>query len=349
MQQNRLFLSILVLAFAILSVGAFLDSPSPTLAQSVDSTTDLSENGTISVITTTTPLPTSTGTATVTVTPTETTTATVTATATGTITATVTTTATASPTATATSTPSSRDTYLALVQRAANSPTPTATPTVTPSPTPQPECNASFDDFSNNTSGWPTGENSAIRVQYINGEYSFATRQAGIYTLRSPNSEYAVYSVEADLRWEGDLGDSYGLAYGIPADFSSYYIFDMNTEVQQYRVLRVQGQSATLVVPLTSSGAIASGNGVNRLKITVNGNTQTFEVNDTVLTTVNATHNGALDVGLVVGANGGDPTVDARFDNFCITVPQGVEGVTTKPADAPTLEMEAVTVPSFVE
>jgi len=339
MQQNRLFLSILVLAFALLSVGAFLDSPSPTLAQSVGSTTDLTENGAISVITTTTPLPTSTGTATVTVTPTGTTTVTVTATATGIVTATA--------TATATGTPTSRDTYLALVQRAANSPTPTATPTVTPSPTPQPECNAYFDDFSNPASGWPVGENSAIRVQYINGEYSFATRQDGIYTLRSPNSEYAVYSIEADVRWEGTLGDSYGLAYGIPSDFSSYYIFDMNTEVQQYRVLRVQGQSASLVVPLTSSTAIANGNGVNHLKITVNGNTQTFEVNDTVLTTVNATHNGALDVGLVVGANEGTPNVDARFDNFCLTVPVGAEGVDNKTEQSPT--MQNLTFPSFVE
>lgn len=345
MQQNRLLLSVLVLAFTILSGGAFLDSPTPTLAQSVGSTTDLTETGAISVITTTTPLPTSTGTATVTVTPTNTMTATVTATATGTVTATATT--TSSPTPTATGTPGSRDTYLALVQRAANSPTPTTTPTVTPSPTSQPECNANFDDFSNNTSGWPEGENSAIRVQYINGEYSFATRQDGIYTLRSPNSEYAIYSIEADIHWQETLGDSYGLAYGIPSDFSSYYIFDMNTEVRQYRVLRVQGQSATLVVPLTSSDAIASGNGVNHLKITVNGNSQTFEVNDTVLNTVNATHNGALDVGLVVGANEGNPSVDARFDNFCLTIPVGAEGIDSKTDQSP--RMQNLTLPSFVE
>jgi hypothetical protein len=336
MQQYRLLFSLMVLAVAVFSAVAFLDSPTPTLAQSVNPS--LNETGAIAavaVMTTTTPLPTNTPTMEVTVT------------------ATATTDATATATATPTVTPSSRDTYLALIQRAENSPTPTptftptATPTITPSPTPDPECNAYFDDFSNPSSGWPVGENSSIRVEYDNGEYSYSTRQRGIFTLPSPANAYSSYRVETDIRWNGTLGDSFGLGFGL--DTQSYYIFDVNTEFQAFRVLRVEGQQGTPIIPITESDAIAAGNAVNHVEIEVNGNTQTFYINGTPVASANESLNGALEVGLVVGSNTDNPEVNARFDNFCITVPQGSEGVENRTEESLLIRTRTFTAPTFAE
>jgi len=242
---------------------------------------------------------------------------------------------------------------LTLIQRAPNSPTPTATPTATPtftpSPTtvPQPSCNAYFDDFSNPNSGWATGENEDIIVRYINGEYSIATKQSSGYVFRSPANSYDDYSVEVDTRWNGTLGDSVGLSYGIASNFSSFYVLDFNTEVQAYRLTRTDGNNSTDIIPISTSSAILPGNAVNHVKVTVSGDTHTIEFNGTVVNTVDAPHNGALDTGLVLASNSERPVVDGRFDNFCVTVAQGAEGVNTKPADAPT--MKAITIPAWAE
>ncbi len=343
MQQHRLLFSLLVLAIAVMSAVTFLDSPSPTLAQSAGSPTNLIDNGmTMAVITTTTPIPSVTATATGTIT--------ATATATATITATSTTTATVTTTPTATGTPASRDTYLALIQLAENSPTPTATPTITPSPTPLPECNAYFDDFSNSGSGWPVGEDSVVRYGYSNGEYSLATRQGGyIIPFQSPSDAYSTYSVEADLRWNGTLGNSYGLVFGIAevGGDVEFYLVDMNTEFRQYRVVYFPPTgNGQLIVPITSSDAIAGGNAVNHVKVTVNGNTQSIEVNDQPLVSFNTSQPGARFNGIVVSASSAVPQVDARFDNFCVTTPSGAEREAS-PATTPLLE--PIAIPSLLE
>jgi hypothetical protein len=327
MQTHRLLFSMLVLTVALLTVGAFLDSPAPTLAQSFNPT---SEQGMTSVITTTTPLPTTTGTATVTVTSTSVNTATVTATATEPTTTTV----TPSVTATATATPSSRDTYLALIQRAAN---PTATPTVTPSPTPDPECNAYLDDFSDPNSGWGSRDINIYRRNYIDNEYQIFIKEPDyIIFVASPAGPNSTYTLEADLRWQGAPGFSYGLIFGINED-SDFYLFEVAQDFQEYAISYWPANGNPSLVTQGASGAIQPGNGVNHLEIRTNGSQQDFYINDTYLTTTNVNDSGARYTGISASAVGSSD-VDARFDNYCITTPAG----TTRPAtsgSAPVLDL----------
>src|SRR5262249_14900221 len=144
----------------------------------------------------------------------------------------------------------------------------------------RPGCSDFFDDFSNPASGWPVTEDAYVRSEYLNGEYRVLTKQSGYFFLfRSPSCDHTSYSIEADARWQGGTGNSYGLIFGVTSGFNQYYVFDMNTDAQQFRLLRRNsgGGFATLV-SATYSAAIHSGTASNHLKATRNGAQITLEV-----------------------------------------------------------------------
>lgn len=339
MQTNRLLFSLMVLVLAVLSVGAFLDSPTPTLAQSVESASG--NTGAISVVavmTTTTPLPTNTPTMDVTVTATATTDATPTATATTETPPTATATMESTPTATATGTPSSRDTYMALIFRAEIPPTPTATPTATATATPDPECNAYFDDFSNPNSGWGSRDVAVYRRGYVDNEYQIFLKQGGyIVFVASPATAFNGYSVEADLHWQGSPGFSYGLIFGIN-DNSDFYLFEVAQDLQAYAITFWPLNGDPQLVTNGTSGAIQPGNAVNHLEIETSGGQQSYYINDTFVTSTSINDSGARYTG--ISASSEDSNRDARFDNFCITTPAGTTTIGDgTAAPAPILEL----------
>jgi CSLREA domain-containing protein len=180
-------------------------------------------------------------------------------------------------------------------------------------------CPDFFDNFSNPASGWPVGEDTLVRYEYLNGEYRVLSKQAGyFYFFRAPTCDRQNYAVETDARWVGTPGDLYGLLFGITGNFSQLYIFDVNTDYRDYELLRLNANGTyTQIVPVTFSSAIHPGTATNHLKVTRNGNQITLEANGTVLGTwSDGTITGLTGVGLVSGPYNNLPTSDARFDNF---------------------------------
>ncbi len=182
-------------------------------------------------------------------------------------------------------------------------------------------CPDFFDNFSNAASGWSVGDDSFVRREYLGGEYRVYTRQSGYFFLfRAPACEWDNYIVEVDARWQDEPGSGYGLLFGIVGSFQYYYLFDVNSDYQMYRLLRRSPEGFTEIVPPTVSGAIQSGMNTNHLVVTRNGAQIQLAVNGTTLGTwYDSVIAGKTDAGLVVSAYNNDPTADARFDNYRIT------------------------------
>ncbi len=181
-------------------------------------------------------------------------------------------------------------------------------------------CADFFDDFSDPTSGWPVGEDGYVRSEYLNGEYRILTKQAGyLYLFKAPTCGRQDYVVEVDVRWVGSPGSSYGLVFGITANFDQYYLFDMNTDYRQFRLLRRDSGGFTAIVPPTGSMAINGGTANNHLRVTRNGGQMTLEVNGVVLGIWNdSAVVGATGAGIVSSPYSSNPSSDARFDNFSV-------------------------------
>lgn len=180
-----------------------------------------------------------------------------------------------------------------------------------------------FDDFSNPASGWLIDDDSYARMEYLNSEYRILTKQAGyLYLVRAPLAcSYQNYIVEIDARWAGTPGNSYGLILSLRPDYSYYYLFDINTDSQQYRVYQRTPSGFTQVVAPTTNAAILAGNAINHFKVIDMGGWLTLYINGTIL---NNMLPGSLDtakgVGIVSSPYYNMPTSDARFDNFRLTV-----------------------------
>jgi hypothetical protein len=193
-----------------------------------------------------------------------------------------------------------------------------------------------FDDFSNPASGWYVGEDSLLRAEYLNGEYRVVVKPEGyLFLFRAPTCDRENYIVEADARWYGATGNSYGLLFGLTSGFSRYYLFDMNTDYKQFRVYRREASGFVAVVPATSSSAIQGGTASNHLKVTRSDGQFTLEINGTVLGSwSDSAITGLTGVGLAVSSYSNRPNADARFDNFRVARYASSMSVTTADLDA---------------
>jgi hypothetical protein len=179
-------------------------------------------------------------------------------------------------------------------------------------------CPDFFDDFSNPLSGWPIAEDDYVRFGYLGGEYQILTKKAGFfYLFNSPSCDRENYVAEVDARWVGAPGSGYGIVFGIVGDFDQYYLFDINTDFQMYRLLyRSPSGWETLVSP-TTSNAINGGNTTNHLKVIRNGTEITLGVNSTMLRVVNDSRIIELTgAGIVSQPYDNRRDSDVRFDNF---------------------------------
>jgi hypothetical protein len=139
----------------------------------------------------------------------------------------------------------------------------------------QSACSDFFDDFSNPARGWYTGDDGDGRIEYRDDEYRVLVKPADFYwLLGSPACDQTNYSVEADARWSGETGASYGLVFGLQGDFEQLYTFEVNSDFQDFTLYRFGGGSWTTIVPATPSAAIHAGTETNHLKVTRNGKTQ---------------------------------------------------------------------------
>jgi hypothetical protein len=134
--------------------------------------------------------------------------------------------------------------------------------------------------------------------------------------IGSPDCDRENYIVEADTRWAGISGASYGLLFGITPNFENFYSFEVNTDFQEFVLYRYTG-AWTMIAPITYSPAIYAGTAINHLKIIRNGSAITLEVNGISLGTwVDNSITGKTGSGLIVSSYSDVPSADALMDNF---------------------------------
>lgn len=188
-------------------------------------------------------------------------------------------------------------------------------------------CENYFDDFSLPTSGWPIVDTSAARYGYINGEYRILSKALSFFLVRAPTCTRENYVVEADVRWEGSRGGTIGLLFGIQGNFDQFYLFDINVDNSWYRLLRANADgSVTTLVDWTGTYRLSDS---TKLKAVFNKGQITLFINSSVEENLyDSTIAGFTGVGIVSSPYGNNPTSDARFDNFRVTMlPSATAGI----------------------
>jgi len=179
-------------------------------------------------------------------------------------------------------------------------------------------CPDYFDNFSNPASGWPIWEDDDLRSEYLDGEYRTLTKNNRImYPFAAPTCDRVNYVLEVDARWVGAPGASYGLIFGITGSPDEFYLFHMNTVFREYELLHFD--DGNKIVQRSFSDAINPGTAVNHLKVIRDGDQITLEVNGEMLATVtDDKFSGMTGVGILTSPYRGEPTADARYDNFSV-------------------------------
>ncbi len=182
-------------------------------------------------------------------------------------------------------------------------------------------CPAFRDDFSDPASGWLVASDDLARFEYLDGAYRILAKRPGfLYRTAAPHCPGASYTVQADARWAGASGSSYGLIFGVAAGYSAYYLFDVNSDYREFRLARRGPSGFTEIVPPTASPAIRPGAEPNRLMATRSGSRITLAVNGMPLGTwTDAMIGGLTGAGLAAAPYSDLPNADARFDTFTIT------------------------------
>jgi uncharacterized repeat protein (TIGR01451 family) len=172
------------------------------------------------------------------------------------------------------------------------------------------------DDFSNPSSGWPVGDVTNYRTEYLGGEYRILVRPTDWMVGARPDFQAADYTATVDVRNPGGLMGYYGIVFGIAADWSSFYVFGILSN-GNFAVFRYDAGSWVLLYQEYSS-AIYQGNATNRIKVVRNGPHIDGYVNNNYLTMLqDSTYTGSRYIGLLVMSSN-KPNVDIRFDNFTV-------------------------------
>lgn len=180
-------------------------------------------------------------------------------------------------------------------------------------------CSDFYDDFSNPGSGWYTGEDDSLRVEYLAGEYRVWIKPVDYYgAFRAPTCTRINYEVEVDARWVTNTGTGYGIIFGIENNFKRFYMFLVNTDFEEYALIRYDGPDNWIALRYwTSSAAINPVDQSNHLGIVRNGSIIRLAINGSWVDLLeDATLSGATGAGVVVATYVDLPHADARFDNF---------------------------------
>lgn len=186
-----------------------------------------------------------------------------------------------------------------------------------------------FDNFSDPNSGWPVGpvllNNQQLgSTSYVNGEYLIDSDPAGAgYLFRplAPAPGYENYEVETEARFEVPTTDGLvGLVFGAiieGTEVPRYYLFEIEPELQLFRLIRREYANSIDIVDYTASAAINPGAGVNHLSVIRSGVEITLVVNGTTLGTWSDSGiTGPGYTGLALRVRSTVPQANAYFDNF---------------------------------
>lgn len=190
-------------------------------------------------------------------------------------------------------------------------------------------CHDYFDGFGDPDSGWPVGpvvlNNQQLGLtDYVNGEYYMHIDQAGAgYLFRpiAPAPLYENYVVEADAHFDLPTADGlYGLVFGAVVEDNEvprYYLFEVEPETQEFRLIRREDGVSTDIVDYTLSTAIHTGAAANHLVAVHQGDQITLAVNGVTLGTwTDSALPGPASAGLAFRVRSTVPQANSYFDNF---------------------------------
>ncbi len=186
------------------------------------------------------------------------------------------------------------------------------------------------DDFSNSSSGWPVGDYTNYRFDYLNGEYRILIRPSQYGAAARPGFQASDYTVSVALRNPNNVMGSYGIAFGIAQDWSTFYTLEIYPD-GWYGIYRWD-PSAVVTLSEAFSPAILQGTATNQIKVKRSGASIHAYANGQLLANVtDGTYTGMRYLGLLVFSYN-KPNVDIRFDNFTI-YPSSCDG-TNSTSDA---------------
>jgi hypothetical protein len=181
-------------------------------------------------------------------------------------------------------------------------------------------CPDFYDNFSDQASGWVAGVNAIAQVGYYEGTYRIVNKIGGYLTLVAAPVSCLLpdYVVSTQAHWAGAPGSSYGLLFGLGEDGDNFYLFEVNSHYQMYRVLRVLGNEIVVVIEPTISPAVNSGTAANYLMVAVGPSTYVpkLSINGTLVGPLHEAVLGNTAVGLVASGYSGQSGSDARFTHF---------------------------------
>jgi len=187
------------------------------------------------------------------------------------------------------------------------------------------------DDFSNPASGWLVADDGDNRYEYLNGEYRILVRPAPGWAHTYPDFQASDYAVSVDLRNTSGVDGSYGIAFGVAGDWSTFYTLEIYPD-GWYGIYRYD-PSDFIVLSEAFSSAILQGSASNQIKVERNGTSINAYANGQLLASVtDGTYTGPRYIGLVVFSYD-QPNVDIRFDNFTV-YPTDCSGANTALSDA---------------
>jgi hypothetical protein len=127
------------------------------------------------------------------------------------------------------------------------------------------------------------------------------------------------YEIQVDARWETDIGNSYGIIFGVNDDLSGLCLFDINTEISKYRVYYYDGTDFITITGPSQCFSIQEGEATNHFKARVHGDDVTLELNgEQVYSWTDEYLTGFTSVDLAVSSYWDHKVCDARFDNFSV-------------------------------
>jgi hypothetical protein len=172
-----------------------------------------------------------------------------------------------------------------------------------------------IDDFSNPSSGWPSGSGSSGSYGYLSNEYQILITNPYWNSFVSPGVAAENFSASFDVRSQNGVYGSFGLVFGLLSDWSEFYIFTIDT-LGCFRIYRYDDSSGWALIASGCSSHLKTGMQSNHIELRRSGVQMKAYANNHLLVELSdAAFTGNRMVGL--GAlSYGDTSVDARFDNF---------------------------------